>query len=262
MIWFSHQPDAFTNQLVVMLRQMYPAARIDVAGPRDLLVNGRYVGVTELFQLTQSQPSVPSDLVERRLRQLVETGEPTVPLATAQRRIMPCLRPHSDLMKPGQRRRAFAEYVNDTVIAFTIRLTNSAIDVNRDDLYRWRVSVDELDMIARDNLVRFRPEVEAQFIQSSEGGRLAVFATHDGYDAERILLDSLHEELCAELGSDFYVAVPARDMFFAFTMTPESFVSRVRKRFQLLYRTAPEPITSELFIVTRDGVAGTLREAV
>jgi hypothetical protein len=67
----------------------------------------------------------------------------------------------------------------------------------------------------------------------------------------------LHERLAPELDGDFLVAMPSRDMFVAMTANPEGFVERLRKRVDQDYRRLPYPITRELFLVTRDGVAGT-----
>ena len=46
-------------------------------------------------------------------------------------------------------------------------------------------------------------------------------------------------------------------MFLALTCDPEEFVDRLRHRVNLEYRRLPYPITEALFVVTRDGVAGT-----
>ena len=64
-----------------------------------------------------------------------------------------------------------------------------------------------------------------------------------------------------ELAGDFYVATPARDMFLAISADPHDFVERIAKRVHLDYRRMPYPITDDLFVVTRDGVAGTKEAA-
>ena len=46
-------------------------------------------------------------------------------------------------------------------------------------------------------------------------------------------------------------------MFLAMTCDPDDFVDRLRERVQMEYKRMPYPITNELFVVTRDGVAGT-----
>ena len=96
-----------------------------------------------------------------------------------------------------------------------------------------------------------------QFVDAEDGGRAAVFAAQDGYDAARLLLSTLHERLAPELDGDFFVATPARDLFMALSIGPDSFVDRLRKRANRDFRRLPYPITDDLFVVTRDGVAGT-----
>jgi hypothetical protein len=46
-------------------------------------------------------------------------------------------------------------------------------------------------------------------------------------------------------------------MFVAMSANPPHFVERLRKRVAQDYRRLPYPITRDLFLVTRDGVAGT-----
>ena len=79
----------------------------------------------------------------------------------------------------------------------------------------------------------------------------------DGYDAARILLSRLYDRLAPELKGDFYVATPARDTFLALTYDPPEFVDRLKARIEADYKRLPYPITNSLFVVTRDGVAGT-----
>jgi uncharacterized protein YtpQ (UPF0354 family) len=124
-------------------------------------------------------------------------------------------------------------------------------------MVRWGLQVDDLDVIARENLDRYAPDLQIQLVDSSEGGRAAIVARQDGYDAARLLLDSLHSRLAPELHGDFYVATPARDMFLALTCDPAEFVQRLYDRVRQDFKRLPYPITDAFFVVTRDGVAGT-----
>ena len=47
-------------------------------------------------------------------------------------------------------------------------------------------------------------------------------------------------------------------MFLALSCDPEDFVHRLLDRVQREYRRLPYPITDALFVVTQDGVAGTV----
>ena len=136
------------------------------------------------------------------------------------------------------------------------------VSITVEQVLRWGVDCDALDEIARENLARYAPDLEVQIVDSSEGGRAAIVARQDGYDAARLLLSSLHERLAPELGGDFLVATPARDMFLAISAKPAVFVDRIQSRVEQDFRRLPYPISSDFFLVTRDGVAGTVdREA-
>jgi len=152
-------------------------------------------------------------------------------------------------------------FVNDTVVVFVIDMPHMTVSITVEQLVRWGLTPDDLDIIARQNLAQYSPHLEIQFVESAEGGRAAIVAVQDGYDAARLLLDTLHERLAPELHGDFYVATPARDMFLALTVGPNEFVERLAKRVQLDYKRLPYPITHDFFVVTRDGVAGTKKAA-
>ena len=131
------------------------------------------------------------------------------------------------------------------------------VSITTEQLVRWGVDVEDMDILARENLARYAPDLEIQLVDSSEGGRAAIVARQDGYDAARLLLTSLHDRLAPKLKGDFYVAAPARDMFLAISIAPSVFVDRIHRRVEHDYRRLPYPITSDFFVVTRDGVAGT-----
>ncbi|MCH7813941.1 MAG: hypothetical protein IID40_07965 [Planctomycetes bacterium] len=81
------------------------------------------------------------------------------------------------------------------------------------------------------------------------------------YDAARLLLSGLFDRLAPQLGGDFLVATPARDMFVAMSRGPHDFVDRLHDRVAEDFKRMPYPITSDFFYVTRDGVAGALAAA-
>jgi len=180
-----------------------------------------------------------------------------LPLSVAMARIMPRIQPISVFEHLDREQVAHVPYVNDTVIVFVIDLPQMTVSITTEQLLRWGLDVDQLDQIARENLARYAPDLEIQLVDSAEGGRAAIVSQHDGYDAARLLLGSLHERLAPELKGDFYVAAPARDMFLAVSLAPDGFVDRIQRRVELDYRRLPYPITRHFFVVTRDGVAGT-----
>ena len=115
-----------------------------------------------------------------------------------------------------------------------------------------------MDNIARENLDRYQPELKLQFVEARNGGRAAIFNVQDGYDAARLLLDSLWKRLAPEFKGNFYVAAPARDLFLAISCSPDQFVEKLQARILDDYKRMPYPISQDLFLVTQDGVAGTM----
>lgn len=254
------EPEAFAQQVEKLLRRMQPGLRIDRVSTQELLVNGRRLDLENLLRMVAHEPERGSDIVEHFLDQMflgehLEMNETSFDQIKA--RIMPRVQPVTIFNHLSEELVAHVPYVNDTVIVFVMDMPHMTVSITTEQMLRWGVTVDDLEALARENLDLYAPELEMQVIESAEGGKAVIVAEQDGYDAARLLLDDLHEKLSPHLGPDFYVATPARDMFIALTCEPDEFVDRLRKRVEEDFARLPYPITKNLFLVTRDGVAGT-----
>lgn len=255
-----HEPEAFAEHVANMLRRSHPDHKVDICGPRELVINGRRLDLDNLFRLVSRDADRGVEIVEHYLDQLFSGESLTLSAASfdfARPRIMPRIQPESIFQHLAREQVAHVPFVNGTVVVFVLDLPNMTISVTTEQMLRWRVDIDELDELARQNLDAYAPELAVQVVESKEGGRAAIVSQQDGYDAARLLLSSLHRRLAPELGGDFFVATPARDMFVALTGSPEPFLQRLRDRVADDYKRMPYPITKSLFFVTRDGVAGT-----
>src|SRR5690606_6404803 len=126
-----------------------------------------------------------------------------------------------------------------------------------EQMLKWGITLEEIDALARTNLEEYAPDLKIRFVETEEGGRAAIFAQGDGYDASRLLLGRLHDRLAPALGGNFCVATPARDAFVAISQAPEDFADRLHPKVERDYRRLPYPITDQYFLVTLDGIAGT-----
>ncbi|MBX3372730.1 MAG: DUF1444 family protein [Phycisphaeraceae bacterium] len=259
------EPEAFGEQVAKILLRHFPDRQVELAGPLDLILNGRHLGLENLYRMVQYDPARGVEIVENYLERLIEGdaySSTLLPLAIARPRIMPRIQPVTVFEHLDREQVAHVPFVNDTVVVFVLDLPQMTVSLTVEQLLRWGLEVDDVEAISRENLARYAPDLEIQIVDSQEGGRAAIVARQDGYDAARLLLDSLHERLAPELGGDFYVATPARDMFLALSIEPTPFVERIHHRVIRDFRRLPYPITSSFFVVTRDGVAGTVdREA-
>ena len=255
------EPEAFAETVAAMLRRLQPEHSIQLVGPRELVVDGRRLDLDNLYRLVNHDPDHGTEIVEHYLDQLF-TGENLSLLAAsfdfARPRIMPRIQPETIFNHLNREQVAHIPFVNGTVVVFVIDLPQMTVSITSEQLVRWGVTADELDEIARANLDSYAPQLDLQVVDSREGGRAAIVSEQDGYDAARLLLSGLYRKLAPRLGGDFLVATPARDMFVALTPGPSSFLDRLKDRVLQDYKRMPYPITSHLFYVTRDGVAGTL----
>jgi len=264
MSYMPMEPEAFAARVAGLVREMQPGYQIELSNPSELLVNGRRLDLENLYRMVKHEPDRGAEIVEHFLDQLF-TGDALdmteVPFEFARPRIMPRIQPVSIFDHLSRELVAYTPYVNDTVIVYVTDLPHMTVSITTEQTMRWGLQPDDLEEIARSNLEAYCPDMQTQVIESSEGGRAVILAEQDGYDAARLLLDDLYRRLAPELGGNFYVATPARDMFIALSSDPEPFLSRLAERIEEDYQRMPYPICKELFLVTRDGVAGTKLDA-
>lgn len=254
------EPEAFAEQVAVLLQRLKPELHVSLVGPRELIVNGRRLDLDNLHRLVQNEPTRGVEIVERYLEHLFDEesmSASSLPWQLAKPKIMPRIQPVSIFEHLSQELVAHVPFVNDTVIVFVIDLPHMTVSVTTEQMIRWGLEPDDLDEVARRNLAMYTPELEFRTLNSAEGGRALVLNRQDGYDASRLLLGTLFDRLAPELGGDFLVATPSRDMLLALTLDPDQFVEKVRGQVQQDYARLPYPITYDFFYVTRDGVAGT-----
>lgn len=254
------EPEAFAEAVAGMLKKLQPEYAVELVGPRELLVNGRRLDLENLYRMVNHEPGRGSEIVEHYLDQLFATDAiqlMSMSLDFARHRIMPRIQPETIFNHLSREQVAHVPYVNDTAIVFVTDLPHMTVSITAEQMVRWRLSIEEIEELARANLDEYAPDLELQLVESKEGGKAAILSQHDGYDAARLLLSGLFERLAPQLGGDFLVAIPARDMFVAFTPGPDPFVTRLRDRVSHDFRRLPYPITHDFFYCTRDGVAGT-----
>jgi uncharacterized protein YtpQ (UPF0354 family) len=254
------EPQAFAEQVATLLRELQPTFQVELAGPRELMVNGRRLDLENLHRMVKHEPERSGEIVQHYLQQLF-AGDAAqlgpMSLEFARPRIMPRIQPESIFQHLSREMVAHIPFVNGTVVVFVIDLPQMTVSITTEQMIRWNLNIESLEAIARTNLDSYTPEIEVQLVESKEGGRAAIVSEQDGYDAARLLLTDLFDRLAPKLGGNFYVALPARDMFLALSENPAPFVRRLHERVTVDFKRLPYPITADFFLVTRDGVAGT-----
>lgn len=260
MAFMPQEPEAFAEQVAILLKRIQPEYDVDLVGPRELLVNGRRLDLENLLRMVAHEPNRGSEIVEHFLEQLFASDAiamADMSIEIARPRIMPRIQPESIFEHLSRELVAHVPYVNGTVIVFVIDMPQMTVSITTEQAVRWSLSMDDLEDISRENLTAYSPDFDLQIVESREGGKAVIIAEQDGYDAARLLYGSLYDRIAPLLGGDFYVATPSRDMFLALSLDPVEFRDRLTARVQEDYKRLPYPICPELFYVTMDGVAGT-----
>lgn len=254
------EPEAFSELVLKLLRQAHPGHEVELAGPMDVVISGRHLGLNNLFRMVQCDPENAEMIVEEYLSRLSDgdlVAATPLPLSLARSRIMPRIQPNTLFDHLDRDQVAHTPWVNDTSIVYVIDLPKMTVSITLEQVIRWGIDLEEIEAQARQNISHYAPSVEVRLVEAAEGGRVAMVSCQDGYDAARLLMDTLHHRLAPRLHGDFFVAAPARDIFLAISQGPDGFLQKVQDRVDRDFQRLPYPITRDLFVVTRDGVAGT-----
>ena len=142
----------------------------------------------------------------------------------------------------------------DLSVIYGVQRPDSFAVVTKDDLKRWGRSVDEVDAIAIDNLEKETNETQKLLCEPSGGQKLCGWASGDGYDATRMLVPGLRQQIVKALGGPAVYAVPLESVFVAL---PRNYAEVIKNKVLQQFTTGENPLSPDLF-VERDGRLVTL----
>jgi uncharacterized protein YtpQ (UPF0354 family) len=180
----------------------------------------------------------------------LESGLSETSLADVRADLMPLLKGRFELrtygFEPAQTPfpgRLAVLYVVDGEDAFTL--------VRPEDVERWGTTVAEVQELALDNLLAQTNEDEPLLCEPSGGQELCGWASSDGYDAARMLVPELRDQIAEELGGPAAYAAPMENVFIALALdvlendnTEELFRVKLERDFQ----TSDDPLSPDVFV--------------
>ena len=180
----------------------------------------------------------------------LEDGVSQRSLADVRADLMPLLKGRFELrtygFEPAQTPfpgRLAVVYAVDAEDAFTV--------VRPEDVERWGTTLAELHELAVDNLLARTNEDEPLLCEPSGGQTLCGWASSDGYDAARLVVPELRDQIVKELGGPAAYAVPMENVFIALALdvleggnTEELFRIKLQRDFQ----TSDDPLSPEVFV--------------
>lgn len=253
--------EAFTIALIDIIREIKPDAHIIFVRSGEILLDNRRFDVTNLYKIILKDGGNARLTMIIYIEQIIESENGLIKsgfeanFAEIKSFIMPRIQPEDIFQNVCKDQVAHVPFVNGTVIVFVQDLPSMTVTLTNAQSQLWGVTSEELDIIARANLKSYVDNIAVDFMESKYGGRCALISIKDGYDAARLLLSDLHRKISPELGQVFYVGIPARDLFVAFSANSPIMFDQLQKRIQVDYEEMPYPITPNVFLVTQDGIA-------
>ena len=143
---------------------------------------------------------------------------------------------------------------DDLSVIYGVQRPDSFTVVTKDDLKRWGRSVGEVDRIAIANLEEETNRKQKLLCEPSGGQKLCGWASGDGYDATRMLVPGLRNQIVDALGGPAVYAVPLESVFVALT---RNYADVIKNTVLQQFTTGENPLSPELF-VERNGRLVTL----
>lgn len=256
---FPREPEAFAEKIAGKIGENFPTREIEIIGPMRLQIGEHIIELEDLYRAVHHSNFSDEDIeeyIEKFINAVINAQQlmqMELSIDLVQNRILP--RIHSEtFLREQSDHVVHLPFVQHTDIVYLMEFDEVCLAVTDEHMVKWGIDLDDVDTIARTNLSKFHPGLTISVLQG-EDGTAAMFNVGDGYDASRLLLSGLYEKLAPEMGGDFLVAIPNRDVFIAFPRHPQDFIQRLKKRIQHDYHHLPYPITKKLFYVTRDGIA-------
>lgn len=248
------------------VEEQYPGiliSRVDQRGfdwVRGTGDRGRMV-VSEEYLYYTRDPDALDDLVDR-LVSLIGTNERLAEVSTdrdrLRRRIMPLIKPPSFLSeaqtRSGGQPLLYGRHPAGLLVFYVLDNPTSLSYMTADSLGGLGMSFRQVNELALDNLAR-RTADDRFLVEHTDLGPMAVSDTRDGYDAARLISPTLSLSLSRVLDVPAaVVAVPRRDLLLAVPAALPELTERLRDRARAEHEAGPHAITTDLFLVDREGV--------
>ena len=81
---------------------------------------------------------------------------------------MPRIQPVSIFQHLDREQVAHMPFVNETVVVFVIDMPHMTVSITIEQVVRWGLQTDDLDVIARENLARYTPDLEIHAVKDSQ----------------------------------------------------------------------------------------------
>ena len=252
-------PSAFTE----IVRGELVRAGFDIEPATDLELTAQQgpnrveVDLHEAFERLEDDPGSRDAIVDEVVadtQERAETGIGELSFEEAREDLMPLLKARFQIRRFGFEA-AETEQPANLATVYAVDSDDGFTIVTPEDVERWGTTVEEIDEIALDNLLRQTNEEEPLLCEPSGSGgqELCGWASGDGYDATRMIVPELRRQIRAEYGNDEPVAyaVPEEHIYVALPLNVlrRAGIERpFRLKLQRDFQMSEDPLSPEIFV--------------
>lgn len=258
-------PSSFRETVVAELRvaglEAEPGFDLNVSASEG--PNRVDLSLDDAFAEYEADPEREGEIVAGLVTEAKErlaAGISELSLEEAKPDLMPLLQAPFDVRRYGFDP-ARTDIAGDLSVVYVVDGAAGSTVVRPDDVERWGTTVEELDAVAKENLLKFTNEQEELLCEPSGNLELCGWSTTDGYDATRMVVPELRRQIVREYGGPAVYAVPMDNIFVAL---PLDLLERneserlLRIKVARDFQTSDNPVSPELF-VERDGELALLK---
>ena len=246
------------NDLLERLQTKYPDQEFAFDGNK---IRGKFsvVYLNNITREIRASPSRREKILQRFVATLGKPADANLGQETweeARTRIVPVLKPCDYITAEGPTQHILTtEWLADVLICYAIRSKKMYRFVTGWDVNRWETDAQTLHDLAIANLAKLPwPQKLLGSRDPSSNGRVVVVDTDDSLATSRLLHPDLYQMFSGPLGSPFWAGIPSRDTLVLYSDRRE-LKQRIGRRLMKDYKASAYAITSQPFLVTRDGIA-------
>jgi uncharacterized protein YtpQ (UPF0354 family) len=183
------------------------------------------------------------DQIVQRVKARMQGGNAEESLASVRAKILPLLKPQAALRRVTPVP-VSSPFPANLLVTYGVQEKDSFFAITQADANRWKTTPRALFGLATSNLERETNREQRLLCEE----KLCGWASGDGYDAARMLVPALRQQIVRKIGPAVY-AVPRESVFIAL---PIKLADRIRSTVVRQFVTAPNPVSSDVF-VERDG---------
>ncbi len=251
--------DQFARQVISLVRKRFPLVKIARAPePFSMKLNGRTSSLENLYRISLLRPAEVEHHVHRWAIEMIRAAEGTpdegASFSDLENRVMPIvIAADADML--NEQGLAAQTVVDGLAVSYVVDGDRTIAHITVAQLARWQVDIADLHEKSMENLAKTSQELAAHVAADEAGAAgFILLQNEDGYDSSRLLLPTLHERLRQHLGSPFLAAVPTRDLLVCFR-EQEQTINGLMPQIQEDYRTRPNQVSNQVYMVTADGIA-------